>query len=798
MVSSNVQHKARHLARLEQLRLPSSFLEEVELFEKTPLLDTVPEDYKTEFLRNALSIQFFDLEGNPYKYTFQGNKFDYQHYRLQVPNRGHHYYYNQKAGRHVFLTPGIIAAHQAKETIDTVYLVEGSFRAFGLWAHAKALGIDLAVVGLPDIGHFKDKENQQLDSDLTAIYRDCEPKAVVVLLGSNVDKLPALSEDLDVDLSRQLRHYFYSIRDLRERSLKVREMDFYLAELHPELASTKDPKFNNFILGIDDLLSLKSLSSEEDKPEQRLLIQALQKQRTRRNELIVKRIDAAGLQDTKGRFFLTLPKGLPQPFYNRFESQIKDNPFIFNGSKYQNIDGELTQVAHRDSKAYIRVGTKYFKILFTPNSKKVLERKLEPWDKATINDDYVNRGVKNFFHTIDKFDSFCNVPDNDPEKYQQHIRVESEGVPYRHYNLYYRIDHEIEPGKWPKTRTYLEHLFGDKLDVALDYLCLLYRNPTEKLPIICLVSAEKRTGKSTFLWWLRELFKENTTVIGNKEINDRFNDDYISKLVIGIDEAILEKRSVIEWIKSLVTSVKAKMDTKHVSRVEIDFIGKVVLTSNDEEGFVKIDDDENRFWVNRVAPFQGKPNPNLLAEMQPEIPMVLHYLKYEHKMKYKKEDRFWFNPSVYETDALRQVKAASRSYCHHTVTAYMQDQFIEKRGPVLALSSKELHDALIVYDGAYRNKVDKAYLERTLKKEMGITQVSGVRRISYKVAQSEEYQENEFTWTEEKKAPGRYFVFFIDQFLDEQTIIQLWDDAKADWTMGDFPDIKEKFKALCL
>jgi len=76
---------------------------------------------------------------------------------------------------------------------------------------------------------------------------------------------------------------------------------------------------------------------------------------------------------------------------------------------------------------------------------------------------------------------------------------------------------------------------------------------------------------------LRELFKENVTVIGNAEINDTFNDDYASKLIIGIDEAIFEKQQVVERLKSWVTSSRIKMNTKFMARQEIPFLANLLL-----------------------------------------------------------------------------------------------------------------------------------------------------------------------------------------------------------------------------
>ena len=47
---------------------------------------------------------------------------------------------------------------------------------------------------------------------------------------------------------------------------------------------------------------------------------------------------------------------------------------------------------------------------------------------------------------------------------------------------------------------------GKVLDeLGLDYVQLLYQQPTQILPILCLVSKKNETGKTTFAKWLKVL-----------------------------------------------------------------------------------------------------------------------------------------------------------------------------------------------------------------------------------------------------------------------------------------------------
>ena len=86
--------------------------------------------------------------------------------------------------------------------------------------------------------------------------------------------------------------------------------------------------------------------------------------------------------------------------------------------------------------------------------------------------------------------------------------------------------------EWTTIESMLKHIFGDQYEMGLDYLQLLYTKPTQILPVLCLVSKENHTGKTTFLDFLEMLFKGNTAIIGTADIEGDFNQHYISKHII--------------------------------------------------------------------------------------------------------------------------------------------------------------------------------------------------------------------------------------------------------------------------
>ena len=126
----------------------------------------------------------------------------------------------------------------------------------------------------------------------------------------------------------------------------------------------------------------------------------------------------------------------------------------------------------------------------------------------------------------------------------------------------------------------MTHIFGDQSDLGMDYMQLLYLRPTQKLPILLLVSEERNTGKSTFLNFLKAIFEGNATFNTNENFRSQFNDDWNGKLIILVDEVLLNKREDSERLKNLSTTYNYKVEAKGRDREEVSFFAKFVLCSN--------------------------------------------------------------------------------------------------------------------------------------------------------------------------------------------------------------------------
>lgn len=193
----------------------------------------------------------------------------------------------------------------------------------------------------------------------------------------------------------------------------------------------------------------------------------------------------------------------------------------------------------------------------------------------------------------------------------------------------------------------------------MDYLQLLYLKPTQKLPILLLVSEERNTGKSTFLNFLKALFQENVTFNTNEDFRSQFNADWAGKLMIVVDEVLLNRREDSERLKNLSTAHSYKMEAKGKDRYEVQFFAKFVLCSNNENFPVYIEPEETRYWVRKVSRLE-KDDTSFLQKLKDEIPAFLYHLQHRN-MTTKEESRMWFAPSLIRTDALEKIIRCNRS-----------------------------------------------------------------------------------------------------------------------------------------
>ena len=294
---------------------------------------------------------------------------------------------------------------------------------------------------------------------------------------------------------------------------------------------------------------------------------------------------------------------------------------------------------------YIRVGTTYYKVIEKPLISGDKTSVLVRWNRETIVSDH----GKSYVSNVPKFDGFCCIPEH--LNYQQIVQG--------FYNIYNEIpfapssENEDLKSKIPFSLNFVAHIFGEQLEMGLDYLKILLQFPTQILPILCLVSKERATGKSTFIKWLREIFGLNMTYIKGDSFGSQFNSDWAAMLLVAIDEVFFDKKEITERLKYLSTTNKDKLEAKGKDREEIDFFAKFILCSNNEENFIQIDENEIRFWILKINPIKVE-NTEFLDNLISEIPHFLRFL-IERPFSTEKKTRMWFSANEIRTKALQKL-----------------------------------------------------------------------------------------------------------------------------------------------
>jgi hypothetical protein len=179
-----------------------------------------------------------------------------------------------------------------------------------------------------------------------------------------------------------------------------------------------------------------------------------------------------------------------------------------------------------------------------------------------------------------------------------------------------------------------------------------------RLPILLLVSNERNTGKSTFLNFLKAIFAGNMTFNTNEDFRSQFNADWANKLIVAVDEVLLDRREDSERIKNLSTAMSYKAEAKGKDRSEIEFFAKFILCSNNEDSPVIIEQAETRYWVRKIRPLE-KENSRILSMLKAEIPQFLHFLM-QRKMSTQQKSRMWFRHDLLVTDALKRIRQYNR------------------------------------------------------------------------------------------------------------------------------------------
>ena len=387
---------------------------------------------------------------------------------------------------------------------------------------------------------------------------------------------------------------------------------------------------------------------------------------------------------------------------------------------------------------YMRVGTTLYKVVNQPCANGGYEKKRVVWNNSTLRQDY----GKNYLATVPKYDGFCTVPNH------LHYQKEIEGF----LNLYEPIEHKPQQGEFSHIQSLMRHIFGEQYELGMDYMQLLYLQPTQKLPIVLLVSEERNTGKSTFLNFLKAVFENNVTFNTNEDFRSQFNSDWAGKLLIVVDEVLLNRREDSERLKNLSTTFTYKVEAKGKDRTEIAFFAKFVLCSNNEYLPILIDAGETRYWVRKIMPLQSD-DTNFLQKLKAEIPAFLYFLT-QRELSTTQESRMWFNPRLTHTAALQKIIRSNRNRLEIEMTELLLDIMSNMNVESVSFCLNDLV-TLLLYSQV---KVEKYQVRKVVQEVWKLT--SAHNSLSYTAYEFAPHRECHY---EPKRKTGRFYTVTKEQ-----------------------------------
>lgn len=405
------------------------------------------------------------------------------------------------------------------------------------------------------------------------------------------------------------------------------------------------------------------------------------------------------------------------------------------------------------AKKFIRVGDDYMKEVFIPDKDGRLFRMYVRRDKGTVQEDLGGKS-NDFYKSIKKYEGFCIVPSH--VDYKQVI----EGF----FNEYYQISHQPKQGDCKTIISFLTHIFGvSHLGFILDYLQLMYLNPTQRLPVLLLESKERGTGKSTFGNLLKLMYEDNSVKIGNSELDSDFNSVWVKKLAIIVDETSLEKASIMQMLKRYSTETgKVTSNEKNKAQKQVDFFGKFIFLSNEEGKSLPIEKGENRFAVFKIKTFAQNgitEDPNMEFKIKSEIPAFLHYLK-NREMRYKEETRMYFALDWYYTEQLQLYYDNSLTAIAKVLRDYLIEAFnFFEDEKELKFSLSNLMTEL---KERYRY-LDRVKLKKAIIEEFGVHEQKKSRYYFHSFMSAENFVDGMYAPTYEN---NYFYIFKREQFIN--------------------------------
>lgn len=285
-------------------------------------------------------------------------------------------------------------------------------------------------------------------------------------------------------------------------------------------------------------------------------------------------------------------------------------------------------------------------------------------------------GKDNIPHTP-YYSGFCIVPSH--KDYREIVGNQ--------INLYHPLPCQPDAGEHPFTDILINRVFGKDAEKFWDYLTILYQHPLHPLPVLCLVSKENHSGKSTVGNLIKDLLGENIGFYGQDDLNSTFN--VWIKSLVAIFEEISDTKRALNKIKAASTAQSITLNQKYLPQISYRPFVKVIILSNNEESFIQANEYDIRYWVVRVPPMTKQDFiQDFDYKLRSEAQAVLYTLSTRDIIT-PCSSRMWFSPEDIATDALEIVRQESRSECVKDILIWA-----EEVGENFGATESEIFEAL--------------------------------------------------------------------------------------------------------
>jgi len=281
--------------------------------------------------------------------------------------------------------------------------------------------------------------------------------------------------------------------------------------------------------------------------------------------------------------------------------------------------------------------------------------------------------------------------------YPDYFGTNDEPLDGNKYNAFKKPDVVIEKGEWPMTMILLKHIFGNQLELGLEYYWVKRHRPAQALPALCLVGSED-AGKTT-IGDHQEMCFSNSVSIGIKTLEGSDSAYLFGKQDIIIEESNAggsnrnsNPDAILSDIKRMVTQCGGEISVKnlHKDTAPKPYFAKVMMFTNDRSP-IKMTGEATRFWVIDLK--TPEKHEEFVEKLKAEVGHFLWYLDNEFTpSRLSSKERLWFNPKEYWTIAKEFAMKDSSTKESRAIKESLQTWFDETGEEYCYFDLKSLKD----------------------------------------------------------------------------------------------------------